>query len=196
MRLEELLDISINRLVDDSTGTPYVHLTDDWKPTTSNRSSYGHDIKLSWLLTTAAEALGYPSDLKLKALHWRLVDHVLRDGFNWNRGVSIGRTASGPATEKQKAWWVQAEGLVGLLNAYQLTHEPRYWKAFESRHVMSSHALWIIGMENGLRTIIPITSLGSKTHIWKEPYHQGRACLEIIRRLATISNGNFITHKV
>jgi len=198
MRLEELLDISINRLVDDQHGYTYVHLTDDWKPTTSNRSSYGHDIKLSWLLTTAAEALGYPIEPKVKSTSLALVDHVLRDGFNWKQGgIDWEGPASGPATEKQKAWWVQAEGLVGLLNAYQLTHEPRYWKAFEkqARYVFTCfvdhrYGEWFEN-DNPYEQ-----ALGCKTNIWKEPYHQGRACLEIIRRLATISNGNFITHKV
>ena len=198
MRLEELLDISINKLVDDRLGYTYVHLTDDWKPTTSNRSSYGHDIKLSWLVTTAAEVLGYASDPKVKRISLALVDHVLRNGFNWKQGgIDWEGPATGPATQKQKAWWVQAEGLVGFLNAYQLTHKPRYWKAFEqqARYVFTCfvdhrYGEWFEN-DNPYEQ-----ALGSKTHIWKEPYHQGRACLEIIRRLATLSTGDLLKHKV
>jgi mannobiose 2-epimerase len=198
MRLGELLDISINRLVDDQYGYTHIHLTDDWKPTNSNKSSYGHDIKLSWLLTKAAEALGCPSEPKVKSTSLALVDHVLRDGFNWKQGgIDWEGPASGPATQKQKAWWVQAEGLVGFLNAYQLTLEPRYWKAFEkqARYVLTCFADHRYGEwfenDNPYQQ-----ALGSKTHIWKEPYHQGRACLEIIQRLATLSNGDSSTHKV
>jgi mannobiose 2-epimerase len=197
-RLEELLDISINKLVNDHHGYTYIHLTDDWRPTTSNRSSYGHDIKLSWLLTTAAEALGCPCEPKVKSTTLALVDHVLQDGFDWKQGgIDWEGPASGQAIQKQKAWWVQAEGLVGFLNAYQLTHELRYWKAFEqqARYVFTyfvdhRYGEWFEN-DNPYEQ-----ALGCKTHIWKEPYHQGRACLEIIRRLATLSNGDFITHKV
>jgi len=197
-RLEELLDIFINKLVDDRQGYAYIHFTDDWKPTIPNRSSYGHEIELSWFMTAAAEVLGIAHNPKVKRTSLALIDHVLRDGFNWKQGgIDWEGPATGPATEKQKAWWVQAEGLVGFLNAYQLTHEPRYWKAFEqqARYVFTCfvdhrYGEWFEN-DNPYEQ-----ALGCKTHIWKEPYHQGRACLEIMRRLTTLSNGDFITHKV
>jgi mannobiose 2-epimerase len=197
-RLEELLDISINKLVDNRLGYAYIHFTDDWKPTIPNRSSYGHGSELSWFMTAAAEVLGIAYDPKVKSTSLALIDHVLRDGFYWEKGgIYWEGPASGPATQKQKAWWVQAEGLVGFLNAFQLTLEPRYWKAFEkqARYVLTCFADHRYGEwfenDNPYQQ-----ALGSKTHIWKEPYHQGRACLEIIQRLATLSNGDFITHKV
>jgi mannobiose 2-epimerase len=198
MRLEELLDISINKIVDDRLGYAYVHFTDDWRPTLPNRSSYGHEIELSWFMTEAAKGLGIAHDPKVKGTSLALIDHVLRDGFNWKQGgIDWEGPATGEAIQKQKAWWVQAEGLVGFLNAYQLTHEPRYWKAFEqqARYIFTClvdhrYGEWFEN-DNPYEQ-----ALGSKTHIWKEPYHQGRACLEIIRRLATLSKGNFITHRV
>jgi len=188
IRLEELLDICINKLMDDRQGYAYLHLTDDWRPTILNRSSYGHEIELSWFMTEAAEVLDCAGDPEVKRTSLALVDHVLRDGFNWKKGgIYWEGPATGPATQKQKAWWVQAEGLVGFLNAYQLTHEPRYWKAFEqqARYVVTCFVDHRYG--EWFETDNPYEqALGSKTHIWKEPYHQGRACLEIIRRLATL----------
>jgi len=197
-RLEELFDISVNKLVDDRLGYAYIHFTDDWKPTLPNRSSYGHEIELSWFMTAAAEVLGIAHDPKVKGTSLALIDHVLRDGFNWKQGgIDWEGPATGSATEKQKAWWVQAEGLVGFLNAYHLTHEPRYWKAFEqqARYVFTCfvdhrYGEWFEN-DNPYEQ-----ALGCKTHIWKEPYHQGRACLEIIRRLAILSNGDLLKHKV
>ncbi len=194
-RLMELLDIATNKFVDDRLGHAYLHFTEDWKPNVPDRSSYGHEIELSWFMTAAAEVLGCPGEPKVKSTSLALVDHVLRDGFNWKQGgIDWEGPATGPATEKQKAWWVQAEGLVGLLNAYQLTHEPRYWKAFgkQAQYVFTCfvdhrYGEWFEN-DNPCQQ-----ALGSKTHIWKEPYHQGRACLEIIRRLAIISNRDSAT---
>lgn len=188
-RLEELLDISINKLIDEQVGYTYIHCTDNWKPTITNRCSYGHDAKLSWLLTAGVETLDCLIDSKIKKASLALLDHMLRGGFNWKQGgIDWEGPATGPATQRQKVWWVQAEGLVSFLNAYQLTQDPRYWKAFEkqAQYVFT----YFVDHRYGewFETDNPYQqALGSKTHIWKEPYHQGRACLEIIQRLPTLS---------
>ncbi len=82
------------------------------------------------------------------------------------------------------SWWVQAEALVGLLNAYQWTGKQEYRQRFDqqARYVFDhfvdrQYGEWFADIQPDGR-ISP-----EKTSEWKGPYHQGRACLEVIRRL-------------
>jgi mannobiose 2-epimerase len=81
-------------------------------------------------------------------------------------------------------WWQQCEALVGLLNAYQLTGDPKYWQAFdlEARFFMERFVDHQFG-----EVYTAISHDGKiddeKIGPWKAPYHVTRACLEIISRL-------------
>jgi len=184
-RLEELLQLCLQKIIDIEHGYARLFFTDDWKPEDSQQSSYGHDIELSWLMLEAAEVLGRPRDPLVVSAALKLVEHTLRDGFEHVRGgVYDEGPAQGPATSKRMIWWVQAEAIVGLLNAYQLTGEKKYWDAFEkqARYTLDTfvdreHGEWFHAIEPDGR----IT--GYKTGEWKAPYHAGRACLEVVRRL-------------
>jgi mannobiose 2-epimerase len=184
-RVEELLDLCLNKIVDTDQGYARLYFTDDWQPADSETSSYGHDIELNWLLTEAAEALGRGDDPKVKKVSLALVDHTLRDGFDrqhggvWNEGP-----AQGPARDKRMIWWVQAEATVGLLNAYQLTGKEEYRQLFEqqARYTLDHFADRQYGeWYNTIGTDGRIT--GDKANEWKAPYHAARACLEVLRRL-------------
>ena len=185
-RAEEVFAICLDKIVDPGQGYLRLYFTNDWKPAEqSDTSSYGHDIELSWLLEESAEALGRANDPKLKKATLALVDHTLRDGFDRERGGAYYEgPVGGPAKDKRMSWWVEAETLVGLLNAYQLTHKSEYWMRFEQQaHFVFDHFVdrqygeWFAEIQPDGR----IT--GDKTGEWKEPYHQSRACMEIIRRL-------------
>jgi cellobiose epimerase len=184
-RVEELLKICAEKIVDERQGHARLFFTDDWRPADSDTSSYGHDIELSWLLTESATALGRPRDPKIVSLSLAMVEHTLRDGFDRERGgVYDEGPAAGPAASKSMIWWVEAEALVGLLNAYQLTGKPEYRDRFEQQaNYVRDH---FVDRQYGewFNTIEPDgTVTGNKTDEWKGPYHAGRACLEVIERL-------------
>ena len=185
-RVEELLNICLNKIVDADQGYARLYFTDDWKPDDSDTSSYGHDIELSWVLTEAAQALGRGDDPTVKKVSLALVDHTLRDGFDrkhggvWNEGP-----AQGPAGNKRLLWWVQAEATVGLLNAFQLTGKEEYRQRFEqqARYTLDNFADHQYG--EWYNTIEPDGRItGEKANEWKAPYHAAQACLEVIRRLS------------
>ncbi len=184
-RVEELLNICAQKIVDTQVGFARLYFTDDWRPSDSEVSSYGHDIELSWLMSEAAEALGRAHDRDLRQASLALVEHTLRDGFDREHGgVYDEGPAAGPAASKRMIWWVQAEALVGLLNAYQMTGKTAYRDRFEqqARYVFDH----FVDREYGewFNTIEPDGKIsGEKTSEWKAPYHHGRACLEVLRRL-------------
>ena len=84
-----------------------------------------------------------------------------------------------------RVWWVQAEALVGFLNAFQKTGEARFLAAAQSqwryiRDVIVDRRpggewFWCV-REDGTPIEKPIVEP------WKCPYHNGRMALEVIER--------------
>ena len=151
----------------------------------SKQCEYGLDLEASWLIVEAAQRVGRPQDAKIRRASLALVDHALRDGFdNQHGGVYRYGPAAGPANNKDMEWWQQAEASVALLNAYQLTGDPKYWQAFdlEARFVLER----FVDHQYG-EVYTAVFQDGKiddeKAGPWKAPYHVTRACLEIISRL-------------
>jgi mannobiose 2-epimerase len=184
-RVKELLRICAEKIVDSDQGFARLYFTDDWKPSGPDTSSYGHDIELSWLMAESAEALDEPIPENVLRASRALVEHTLRAGFDHQHG---GVYDEGPAVglpeSKRMIWWVQAEALVGLLNAYQLFQDPEYLTAF---NLQAQYTLeHFVDYEYGewYNTIEPDGNIsGEKASEWKAPYHAARACMEVVRRL-------------
>ena len=188
-RLEELLDIFVNKIIDTEVGYGRYYFNDDWsvadRDGDSKQCEYGLDLEASWLITEAAQRVGRQNDANIRRASLALVDHALRYGFDTAHG-GIYRTgaASEPARNRNMGWWQQCEAMVAFENAYQLTGDPKYWQAFnlESHFFMERFvdhqygevytALYQDGRTND-----------TKVDPWKAPYHVTRACLEIISRL-------------
>jgi len=188
-RLEELLDIFAEKVVDTQRGYARLYFTDDWQPADrdgdSTRCVYGLDMEMSWLMIDAAALLGRSQDPRVRRACLALVDHALRDGFDYEHGgLYLEGPDSGPADMRRKEWWQQAEALVASLNAYQLTGNAKYREAFErqARFILDD----FVDHEQGewYTAIDPDGKIdGTKAGPWRGPYHATRACLEIIRRL-------------
>jgi mannobiose 2-epimerase len=188
-RLNELLDIFANKIIDTKIGYGRYYFTDDWQVADrdgdSKECEYGLDLEASWLLTQAAERVGRNQDVKIRQASLALVDHTLRTGFDKEHGgVYRFGPAIGGATNRDMEWWQQAEALVAFLNAYQFTGKPEYWHAFEleaqfvmDRFVDHQNGEWYTALFHDGR----IDS--EKVGPWKAPYHVTRACLEVISRL-------------
>ncbi|MDZ7721865.1 MAG: AGE family epimerase/isomerase [candidate division KSB1 bacterium] len=83
-------------------------------------------------------------------------------------------------------WWVQAEALVGFLNAYQINKDDIYlsiaddiWEFIRKRIVDHKHGEWFYRIDENHNP----SADEYKVSEWKGPYHNSRACLEIIRRI-------------
>lgn len=188
-RLEELVDLFAQRMVNTEAGYVWLYFTADWKPSDRNgdslRGLYGLDMETSWLMSEAARLVGKAQDARVRAASLALVDHALAHGFDSERGgLYLEGPAAGGADRQRKEWWQQAEALVGLLNAHQITGCLKYWQAFEqqARFVLADfvdhdHGDWYAAIDaDG-------TVDATKAGPWRGPYHATRACLEMIARL-------------
>jgi mannobiose 2-epimerase len=191
-RLLELIAIQSNAVVRKGLGACTDKYAKDWTPKLEGnfaRVSYGHDIENVWLLMDASDAAGV-SNYPLLDLYRTLFDYSRKYGYDEAVG---GFYDSGPfnkpADNRNKIWWVEAEGLVSALYMYRLTGEAKYRSVFEKTYefIEKFQTDW----ENGEwhATITPDGKpQGDKANIWKAGYHNGRAMIECLGILKGSSN--------
>lgn len=168
----------------------------DWN-SLINLWSSGHDIESSWLADRTVEilrktAMNREEEMeaeeiagKVHTMTGAMARHVYEKAFLRNSIVSEferGNPAPG------RVWWVQAEAVVGFLNFFgkypekteYLTAAKTIWnfikKYFLDRRE-NSEWFWYI-TEEFLPSDKPIVEP------WKCPYHNGRMCFEVIKRLS------------
>lgn len=190
-RLRGLLQRFLDTIVDPQTHHLRLFFKDDWMPV-SDTISFGHDIEASWLLVEAAGVLGDPDLLAAtRAVALRIADATLSDGIDADGGV-LNEASPAGVFDDDKHWWPSAEAVVGLLDAYQLSGEARYVEAAAATWAFIQRVL--VDREGGewffrvSRDGVPYRK-EDKAGLWKCPYHNSRACLEIMARVDQIAAG-------
>jgi cellobiose epimerase len=147
--------------------------------------SFGHDIECSWLLAEAAEILGDKSLIsETRKIAVKMTD-ACEPGFTADGGLMYEIEEDGkPDTDKH--WWPQAEALVGLVNTFQITNNEKYirktykmWDFIDSHLVDKNHGEWFYKVNQEGHP----SPENEKVGFWKCPYHNSRACFEVISRL-------------
>ena len=185
-RLRVLIEIVLDRIIDPATGRQILFQDLDWRPM-STVISPGHDIETSWLICEAAQALGDAALIaRAERAALRLADAVLEWGLDAANG-GIYYEALGAHLDTDKHWWVQAEGVVGFLNAYELSGDGRYldaalrtWQFIDERQIDRAVGEWHSRVTSS-GTPIPNLPIAG---FWKCPYHNARAMMEIADRAA------------
>ena len=181
----ELVNDFLSYIISPETGHLDLFFDENWK-VKGNIISYGHDIEASWLLLEAAEVLK-DEDLisRCKVAAVTLANSAVK-GLDTDGGLWYEYEPSEHLLVKQKHWWPQAEAMVGFLNAYQVSKDEKYlqnafhsWQFIKQFILNKKNGEWFWGV-NGDYSIMKGED---KVGIWKCPYHNSRACLEIIKRL-------------
>jgi cellobiose epimerase len=184
IRLQELVALFLERIVDPGTGHVIPFFEAAWVPR-SRHVSYGHDIETSWLLMEAVDAIGdLALRLRVQPVAVRIARAVLAEGVDVEHG-GIFNEGGDASTATDKDWWPQAEAIVGFVNAWELTGESRFLDAavsaweFTSRHLLDhEHGEWHWGVTRDGR----VRAGREKVGPWKCGYHNSRACLEVMAR--------------
>jgi len=187
-RVEDMLEIYADFVMQPYGLYSQLFFNEMWWPKNEN-SSFGHDIEASWLVYWAAEILNKPWLLqKIRWMGLKLAEEVYQNGLDNKTSVFYEADVNG-ISNSQKQWWVQAEAVVGFLNAFQLTGRENYleaayniWGFIEDNIIDKTNGEWFFVA--GTKSSDEKANL--KVSEWKGPYHNGRACMEIIHRLEKI----------
>ncbi len=183
--IKQLLANFKNYIIDSQTGHLQLFFDADWK-VKSTLVSFGHDIEAAWLLLEAAEVIKDEQEIRdFKELALKMADASLR-GLHKNGGLIYEFDQANQHWIKEFHWWPQAEAMVGFFNAWQISGNSTYltetfkiWD-FIKRHLKDAkNGEWFWGVDHQLL----LMSNQDKAGFWKCPYHNGRACIEIIKRM-------------
>ncbi len=184
-KITGLLNDFTGHLIDVETSHLILFFDEQWNPK-SNLVSYGHDIEASWLLLEAAEAIGDEALTEaIKEIAVKMAEASLA-GIDTDGALWYEYNPSSAHIIKEKHWWVQAEAMVGFFNAAQLSDDRRFleasmgsWQFVKNRILDVNHGEWFWGIGEDDRVMINEDKAG----LWKCPYHNSRACMEIIKRI-------------
>ncbi len=182
-RLKFLLDVTYDKIYDKENSKLLVFFDKNLNEI-GDIYSYGHDIEATWLIDRACEVIGDEKLIKKFAgMNSGIVEKIADVAFE---NGALNNEVEHGVVNKWRIWWVQAEGVVGFLNAYQ--------KYGNARYLEISHALWeyiknnIIDPREGGEWYSQVDEQGNYAKFkpevdpWKCPYHNGRMCLEVIKR--------------
>jgi mannobiose 2-epimerase len=182
-RIQQLLDVFTTHLFDAVTGHLGLFFAENWARR-DTMISYGHDIEAAWLLHAAAVAIEDRERESVLAGLCLKIAAAVEVGIDVDGGLWYERTDGRLIAEKH--WWPQAEGMIGYLRAWSISGDVRWYQRSVAiwdfvkkyiRHPRGKEWYW------GVRADHTPMPGRDKAGFWKCPYHNSRACLEIMRTL-------------
>ena len=118
--------------------------------------SYGHDIETAWLIDRGCKVLDDPElTQKMYVITKDLTAQIYKVAFD---GHSLANECDRGVVNVHRVWWVQAETVIGFLNGYEKEPEKKEYpegNPYPGRPIVEP---------------------------WKCPYHNGRMCMEVMKR--------------
>lgn len=148
--------------------------------------SYGHDIETAWLMDRTLEVVNDESyTKKISPITKTLTENIYNVAFD---GRSLSNECDKGVVDTNRVWWVQAETVVGFLNGYEKDPSKTQYKEaaeatwqFIKDYVIDKRSgsewFWLVRQDGTPVEGEPIVEP------WKCPYHNGRMCMEVMRRL-------------
>lgn len=146
--------------------------------------SYGHDIESSWLIDWGTRLLGDKAlTAKIEAIDTEMAKAIYKTAYHDH---SLANECERGKVDETRIWWVQAESVLGFVNLWQKSGEDIYrdaaadiWRFIEEKLVdkrPGSEWFWSLDPQGNPTPDKPIVEP------WKCPYHNGRMCMELIRK--------------
>lgn len=191
---DEALYQSIVLLIKNFTGhiinqkSWHLHLffSEQWE-VKGNIVSYGHDIEAAWLLLKAAEVIKDEKLItQLKAIAVKIADATI-EGLDTDGGLWYEKEEG--HLVKEKHWWPQAEAMIGFFTVWQIAGLQKYlsysfnsWQFVKNKMIDHINGEWFWGVDEKGK----VMQGEDKAGLWKCPYHNSRACIELINRIADL----------
>lgn len=148
--------------------------------------SYGHDIETAWLMDKGVDILGDEEiKAKMSPITKTLTKKIYEVAFDGN---SLANECENGVVDERRIWWVQAETVLGFMNGYLKDNEKsEYMTAAEKQWQFIKD--YVIDKRNGSEWFKEVRKDGTPyegleiVEPWKCPYHNGRMCIEVMRRM-------------
>lgn len=187
-KIKELVNDFLQHIISPQTNTQHLFFDEAWQPRSAT-ISYGHDIEAAWLLQEAAEVIA--DDALLTTVKQKAVAmaDAVAEGLDADGGLWYEYEPAAKHLIKEKHMWPQAEAMVGFFNAWQNTGNELYlqqsitsWNFVQQYIHDKQNGEWLWGVQEDYS---PMQK--DKVGLWKCPYHNTRACIEIIKRVTAVS---------
>ena len=187
-RIIEIVRIFFDHIIDRKTNHLVLFFDEAWNAK-SNIISYGHDVEAAWLIREAVEIIddNFLRD-EVEARSVKMADAAAK-GLDSDGGLWYEYDVSQEHLTREKHSWPQAEAMVGFFNAWQLTGDEKFlrrslhsWEFVKEYMIDKKLGEWYWGVNADYSAMKQEDKVG----IWKCPYHNSRACMEIIHRIENI----------
>ena len=186
--LGEILNIFSEKVYNKEKRRQDVFFDDSYK-SLIDLHSFGHDIESSWLVDRAVEAIDGEAGYwhrKIAPITDALACNILETAFD---GESLPNECENGKVDETRVWWVQAEAVVGFLNAYNKSGntDEKYLEA--AKKCLAYTFEYLVDKRPGSEWFWAVDKDGTPkkelaiVEPWKCPYHNGRMCIEIIKRM-------------
>ena len=182
--IKEILEVIALYFINKYTWHLKLFFDENWKEK-EDVISYGHDIEAAWLLQWCAETI---EDVDLVRSYQKYAVEFAKstkEGIDSDGGLWYEYEPKEQKLIAEKHWWPQAELWIGMINAWQLTQNEEFLEIteknfeFVEKYIIDhKNGEWIWGVYADYSPI-----LKDKAGFWKCPYHNSRACIELIKRL-------------
>lgn len=183
-KIEHLIEVFLKHIINNETGHFNMFMEADWK-VVSGKLSYGHDVEGAWLLHEAA----------VKINNNAILEEVKRVAVKMTNAALLGVDPMGGlyadfipdmGNETEREWWTLAEGVVGCVDAFEITNDSKYldaafgfWDFIKKYQIDRRYGEWFYRVDEEAKPILSYDKVGQ----WKCPYHNSRMCMEIMRRV-------------
>ena len=182
-RLEEIITLFLDKFFDSKTHHFQLFFDEKWQAK-GDIVSYGHDIEAAWLILEAAKVIDHTELFnRSKKLALAIAKTFAAEGIDRNGGVNYEYNVSTKVLDTDKHWWPQAEAIVGLNYAYEISQNESYlllaskiWSFTKENLIDKKNGEWFWSVNGQNEPKVSTYKLG----FWKAPYHNSRACMKMM----------------
>ena len=149
--------------------------------------SFGHDIEAAWLLIEAAKVIQDKNLLfKTQEVALKIANTFMDEAIGDDGGVCNEFNPATGIMDTDKHWWPQVEAIIGLNFAWQISKEENYllraasiWEFTKNKLIDRKNGEWHWRVNSKGEPNISDYKMG----MWKAPYHNSRACIQMNKEL-------------
>ena len=187
-----IMDVFAEKVYNPKLHRQEVFFDDKWN-SILDLHSFGHDIETAWLMDRGVEVVGEKEyEEKMTLITKDLTRQIYEVAFD---GASLANECERGVVNTDRIWWVQAETLLGFLNGHEkctgegVEAEKYLEAAFHVWSYIKEHVIDHRNLSECGKEWYEVLNESSKPYIkpmvqpWKCPYHNGRMCMEVIKRI-------------